>query len=781
MRRALPTAVVTLLLAAASAAAQQPPNMPPGGVYHGRAGQLDVSIPRAEEGPDVDGRLDDAVWRTAAVLTGFSQYQPVDRLPAADSTEVLVFYTDHAIHFGIRAFEPHGQVVANVADRDRIAGNDHVQIILDTFDDRRRALFFSVNPLGIQSDGTFADGAHPDLSPDFIFDSRGRVTAEGYEVEVTIPFKSLRYQQVPVQDWGLQIVRRVMHSGHEQTWTPAERGATSFLAQSGRLMGLKELRRGLVLDVNPVMTQRTTGAARPLPAEGWRYEGETPEFGGNLRWGISPNVSMSGTVNPDFSQVEADVGQVVYDPRQAVQFPEKRPFFLEASENFQVPNNLIYTRRIVAPQAAAKVSGTVGGFSVGMLSAVDDGGVALGSGRDPVYNLLRVRRDVGPQSNVGLVYTDMIHDGGYNRVMGLDSRLVLGSSYILAGQVAASFTDLGATRTGGRPLFDLALTRTGREAGFNFVVEGIHPDFVARSGFLSRTGVAHVNLTPRRTWFPENPLFESITFTPILDGTWEWDRFTAGTVPNDIKVNTSTTALLRGGWRTTFYTWSESFKYPAYLYTNHFIERRNAAGEVTDTVPYTGTDRLTNLGVMVRVSTPQWQRFSASVETLGGQDDNFDEWSSAWILYSTVEANWLPTDQLRVNGRFLEQRVYRKTDGSLVRLRTIPRVKVEYQVSRPIFLRWVGQYDGLKVDALRDDSRTGDPILLRTATGFRPAAPVERGGLRMDWLFSYQPSPGTVLFAGYGTSLGGDELFAPRDLTRTQDGFFVKLSYLFRM
>ena len=112
----------------------------------------------------------------------------------------------------------------------------------------------------------------------------------------------------------------------------------------------------------------------------------------------------------------------------------------------------------------------------------------------------------------------------------------------------------------------------------------------------------------------------------------------------------------------------------------------------------------------------------------------------------------------------------------------IPRVKVEYQVSRPLFIRFVGQHDGTKIDALRDDSRSEAPVLLRSSNGtFTQSTPVRRSGFRADWLLSYQPNPGTVVFAGYGASLGSDEFFSPRDLTRTSDGVFVKLSYLFRM
>ncbi len=752
------------------------------GVYHGRLKQTAMELPKSAGVVKVDGQLDDAAWRNAVILTGFSQYTPVDGIPAADSTEVLVMYSDHEMYFGIRAYEAHGAVHATHADRDKIASDDHVQLLLDTFNDRRRAYSFAINPLGVQSDGMFADASGTDLSPDFQYESKGRLTDYGYEIEVRIPFKTLRYQQTPTQRWGVNVIRRVQHSGQEQTWTAAERGASSFLAQSGVFDGLTDIKRGLVLDLNPVTTQRTTGARTSATVPDWRYDAEQPELGGNATWGVTPNLTLNATVNPDFSQVEADVGQVVTDPRQAISFPEKRPFFLEGGENFSVPNSLIYTRRIVTPEGAVKLSGKVGGLSVGVLSAVDGKAAVPGTNDNPIYNLMRLKRDLGAQSNVGIVYTDRVHNGDFNRVAGLDTRLLFGGRYVFNGQVATSFTKAGSFDADGSPLFDFSLTQTGRESGFSALFKGIHPDFTASSGFISRAGIARANFTPRRTWFPKQSVFESITFTPILDGTWEWDRFIRGTEPNDIKVNTSTTALLRGGWRTTVYTWTETFKYPAYLFTNYFIERRAASGGVIDTVPFIGTDRLTNLGTELIIGTPQWRTFSGSLELIGGQDDNFDEWSSANILFTTLNIDWRPTDRVRVNGRYLEQRTYRKSDGSLVRIRSIPRVKVEYQVSRPLFLRFVGQHDGTKIDALRDDSRSEAPILIRGSDGkYRASLPVRRSGFRADWLVSYQPNPGTVVFAGYGASLGSDQFFAPRDLERLNDGLFVKLSYLFRM
>ena len=782
--RLLATSALVALLVPAIVLAQ-PPRPESSSTYHGRQGQIDVAIPRITHEVRIDGNVTAAEWGTAALLTGFSQYTPVDGTAAEDSTEVRVMYTDLAMFIAIRAFEPHGNVVNTLADRDRIGSEDHVRLYFDTFSDRRRAFVIMANALGIQGDGIWTESGSGsgviDQSPDFVFESKGRVEADGYTIELRIPFKSLRYQQSSQQQWGLHVMRHVQHSGSVQSWAPAENSRASLLAQSGTLRGLTGLRRGLVLDVNPVVTSQSTGAVRSPTDDRWTYRTSDPEYGGNLRWGATPNLSVSGTINPDFSQVEADVGQVVFDPRAAIAFPEKRPFFLEANENFEVPNSLIYTRNIAAPVGAAKVSGKAGGFNVGLLSAMDDKTVSATRQDNPVFTIARLRRDLGAQSNAGVVFTDKTDGDNYNRVAGVDTRLLLGK-FVFAGQVAGSMTRLPGFSSTARPLFDFALVKPGRARGLSMVIEGVHPEFFTASGFIPRAGIAHANITPRWSFFPKGSRVEAVSVSGILDGTWEWDRFMNGTEPNDIKVQSSTNVSWRGGWRTSLFTFVESFKYPAFLYENFYIEQRDASGAVTDTVRYVGTDRLPNYGIDFNMNTPQWQQFSGSLGLTAGHDDNFDEWSSAWIAFTTVNLNWRPTDRVRVESRYVEQRYHRVSDGSLVRRRMIPRVKVEYQVARPIFVRLVGQYDATQVDSLRDDSRTNNPILIRNADGtFRRAAAQERAGLRWDGLFSYQPNPGTVFFFGYGSTLASPQFFEPSLLERTRDGFFVKASYLLRM
>ncbi|HEY2825354.1 MAG TPA: DUF5916 domain-containing protein, partial [Gemmatimonadales bacterium] len=470
-----------------------------------------VEVPRIKDSVTVDGRLDEAVWSRAAVLRGFHQYLPIDGRPAEDSTVVLVWYSETAIHFGIRAYEPHGPVQATLADRDKISADDFVEILLDTFDDRRQAFLFAVNPLGVQADGllndasrstssfgdqTSSSGAYViDLSPDYVFQSVGRVTPWGYEVEIRIPFKSLRYQSAAEQTWGVNVIRHIQHSGYEDTWSPVLQSDASFLGKSGTLTGLSEIARNLVLDVNPEVTSTTSGVPG---AAGWSYDVGRPAIGGNARWGVSNNVFLNATVNPDFSQLEADVAQIQYDPRDALFFPEKRPFFLDGLEQFATPNNLIYTRRLADPDAAVKLTGKIGSTNLALLSGVD-GTSTSASGGHPVYNWLRVRRDVQGQSSLGLVYTDRIDGADYNRVAAADARVVTGP-YTLQFQGGGSLTrQNGVTTTA--PTWTAAASGNGSRFGFTSSIRGFDPDFNAASGFVSRVGVVHATVIPRVTFF----------------------------------------------------------------------------------------------------------------------------------------------------------------------------------------------------------------------------------------------------------------------------------------
>jgi len=364
-------------------------------------GSPTAEIPRLEASVRVDGVLDEPVWSQATRLDGFWQYQPVDGRPAEERTEVLVWYAPDAIHFAIIAHDRVPAAIrATVADRDNIDNEDQIVLDIDTFHDRRRAFFFGVNPLGVQSDGVRSEGAGQvsslvpgsiDKNPDFIWESKGRITDRGYEIEIRIPFKSLRYPGGERQTWGFNVTRIVQRTGYTDTWTDVRRANASFIGQEGAIGGLHDLRHGVTVEAQPFVTATADGS-RSLATGEFDREDVDPDAGLNLRLGFT-SYALDATLNPDFSQVESDEGQVTVNERFALFFPEKRPFFLEGIELFGTPQTLVYTRRIVNPKAGAKLTGKFGQLGVAHLTAVDETGEG-----DAWFNVTRLRRDFGRNS-----------------------------------------------------------------------------------------------------------------------------------------------------------------------------------------------------------------------------------------------------------------------------------------------------------------------------------------------------------------------------------------------
>ena len=772
-------------------------------VHNGRQRELDVRLPRIAADISVDGRLDEPAWQQAAVLTGFSRYAPTDGVAADDSTDILVWYSPTAIHFGIRAYAAPGTVNATLADRDKMYSDDHVSIFLGTFNNGREATVFTVNPLGAQGDGTLVErgatsgggfnalqvGREPtDVAPDFVFHSKGRLTDFGYEVEVRIPFKSLRYQSEATQTWGVNVLRRVQSRGYEYSWAPAERGAASFLGQFGRLRDLTDLQRGMVFDLNPILTARRTGAASSTGT--FDYSRNT-EIGGNLRWGLSNNWTINGTINPDFAEVESDAGQIVNDPRNALFFPERRPFFLDGIEQFAV-NSLVYTRRIAAPLVAAKAIGKRGATTYALLSAVDDKQVSFTQRDRPVYTILRLQRDLGRASRAGVLYTDR-EDGAYsNRVLGADARIVWKNVWSAQLQAAGSRTaapDAGA-QTG--QLLSAVVRRAGRVFGAQYRVSTLSDGFDAQSGFINRPSVAHVRLGHSLTAYGHpGARLERSTFEVALDGAWTYQRFVHGDDIIEKKLHFNNNFSLRGGWQAGASVLVETFGFDDDLFRNVYVGDTDAQGGLTYR-PFTGRNRLGNIDYVVSVGTPNYRQFSGSAQFVWGRDENFYEWTSADIGWITVALNWRPTEQLRVTGTYDWQGYHRLSDNSTVAETSIPRVRLEYQLSRSIFVRAVGQYTADFADDLRESDRSNQPLYRKVGTRFvlaRGFSTAERRANRVnifrpEFLFSYLPSPGTVIYAGYGATLTEARAWrfgrGADDLTRRSDAVFVKVSWLFR-
>jgi hypothetical protein len=763
-------------------------------IYDGRAKDVHIDVPRIESTATIDGNLDEPVWRSAARLTGFSQYQPVDGRPADEPTEVLVWYAPDAIYFGIRARELHGNVVrATHANRDNIDSEDQVQILLDTDNARQIAFLFGVNPYGVQQDGTrsaqFAGGAggpsatgggfrniNPlegsvDLNPDYFFESKGRLVENGYEVEVRIPFKSLRYQSARVQSWGLHILRRVQHTGFQDTWAPAIRANANFLAQSGTLDGLHDLRRGLVLEATPTVVARADRS--PTVGNGRSYQ-RKGELGGDTRWGIRQNLTLNGTINPDFSQVEADVGQVLLNERFALFYPEKRPFFLDGLELFDTPNQLIYTRRIVAPVGGVKLTGKLGGTNIGSMIVGDDRQYSWAGNHALLFGVSRLRHDFGSGNTLGAVATTREDGSNYSRMGAGDFRFYHSKLYFAQFQVAGSWTDsLGNRRKGS--IYQGDWDRTGRAWGFHYTLRSVDPGFNAAAGFVNRTGIMEARAFNRLSFYGAQGALVQ-TYGAFLGWNRVWNNVGNGHGLAESTESITPSATIRGGWQLSGAVTHSYFAFDPSQYAGLTVQRpRPAPTTAFDTIAFVvpGPEKDQWAGSF-RITTPTYRFFSGTASITGGQVPIFREAAPGTSSRIDGALDLRPTTAIRSSLQFSRLTIARKSDGSRFSSETIPRIKVEYQVSPPIFLRLVGQYAARSRSPLED--RNGNPILVNGVldTG------TTTNEFSTDWLFSYRPVPGTLLYLGYGSTLEEPREFRFQDLRRTRDGFFGKISYLFR-
>jgi hypothetical protein len=477
---------------------------------------------------------------------------------------------------------------------------------------------------------------------------------------------------------------------------------------------------------------------------------------------VGSNVVLNGTVKPDFSQVEADATQIAADERFALFYPEKRPFFVEALDQFNVPNTLVYTRTIVRPDAAAKVTTKIGRADIALLSAADEPGLTP-TGARPHADILRIRQAFGTVSQAGLLYSERVGGGRSNRVLGADTKIVFGGIYYAQLQAVASETMVNGTTARG-PMWEAVLDATGRGYGFHYNILGIHRDFRADNGYVPRTGFVKPNISHRFTWYGgPGALVERFQVFGTVNGLWRYtDFFDLRSVLED-QFSVQNTVTLRGGWSV-----GVSPKVGSYAFSPS--DYRNLSGFVP-------SDRIETVGSSFSVSTPQFRRFAASAGATIGNDVDFLETSRVRRIDYNGSLDLRPSSRLRINATYLASQFTRRATGERSALSRIPRMKAEYQLARPVFVRVVSQYTATRREALRDP-RTADVLLL--ASG-QPSQANGSNILRTDWLFSYRPTPGTVLFLGYGGSLSEEDPLAFSRLRRTGDALFVKASYLFRV
>ncbi len=491
-----------------------------------------ITIPRFEKPPTIDGKLDEEVWQKAAVLKDFLQIQPGDNTPPSKSTEVLIGFDPQFLYIAFKATDEPDKIRATVAKRDNIFNDDYVGFMLDTFNDKRKAFEIFFNPFGIQGDGIITEGRGEDFSVDLLMDSKGVIHEAGFNVEIAIPFKSLRFEAGKGKLWGAHFFRRIKRFENElDSWMPMSRSIDSNLAQAGHLTGLEgiSVERTIELIPSATVSQNSrfvpTFGGIPRANDQGRLVNEPVglDLGLTAKFIPSSAVTVDLAINPDFAQVEADQLVVTANQRFPIFFPEKRPFFLEGIDIFQTPITAVHTRAIVDPDVAVKTTGKKGRNTFGLMVASDNGPGNLSADdrgalngciesrtldrtvncknerlldKNAYIGVLRLKRDVGKENSIGMVATSYNFIDKHNEVVGFDGR------FRLDKQTTVSFQTLGTTsrnfffdpndgetryRTGNGFGYSADYNVNGRNWGWELYGEGFTQDYRADVGFVQRT------------------------------------------------------------------------------------------------------------------------------------------------------------------------------------------------------------------------------------------------------------------------------------------------------
>ena len=420
-----------------------------------------IGAVRVEQGPEIDGVLDDPVWQTAAVINQFVQQEPNEGAPATERTEVRVLYEGRTLFLGVRAFDssPDGPIASEMRrDADRILEEDNFQVILDTFMDSRSAYMFVVSPLGAQLDQQVFDeggrdrrasGSAINRDWDGVWSVSASPTSDGWVAEIAIPMVTLRFPDSDPQTWGINFMRNIRRKNEQVFWAPIPRAFTlTRVSLAGSLTDLEDLSQGRDLRIKPYVT----GGGR-RQREGVSTDNSTQrDVGLDVKYGVTGGLSLDLTYNTDFAQVEVDNEQVNLT-RFALFFPEKREFFLENAGQFAVGTtnstgriaDLFFTRRIGLSEArtnvpiigGARLTGKIGQNNIAIMDLQTEDAVG-----EPGQNFLvaRYSRDIFQRSQIGglFINKEASRGGRFNRTFATDIRLSITPSLTVDGFLAGT-------------------------------------------------------------------------------------------------------------------------------------------------------------------------------------------------------------------------------------------------------------------------------------------------------------------------------------------------------
>ncbi len=489
---------------------------------------------KTDNPPVVDGILDDPVWKIAPSVTGFKSFIPDFGNDMDFPTVVYMAYDEENLYFAFRCFDDEpDKIKTSVNSRDNILNDDWVCINLDSYNDQQSLYAFYVNPYGIQMDSRFASGQE-DMSVDFVWYSAGTLDDEGYSIEIGIPLKSIRFSKSNPVEMSVfferMFSRQAVHGSYPEM--DPEKGY-AFLTQMKPML-YYDVRHYSLFELLPAFTY----LYRDRHSDGEMKKDErSPKVSLTAKYGITPQLILDGTLNPDFSQVEADAGQVDINLRYKIFYAEKRPFFLEGHDNFNFAatqadehdpvNTLVHTRSVVNPYAGVKLTGKAGDrITLAALYAAD----RVSPGSDGEADLLahlpvfRLKYRLKDDSYLGGLYTGREMDTTFNRVGGVDGLIRVGKGSAVQYNAVLSANSFNTTEEKENGyMLSAEFGHDSRNINYSIGAKSISPGFISQAGFIKRTGINYIKGLVKPKFYPELDLIRRIDLELFSRQTYDID------------------------------------------------------------------------------------------------------------------------------------------------------------------------------------------------------------------------------------------------------------------
>jgi hypothetical protein len=706
-------------------------------------------VPMLDKEIRVDAVLDEESWKDALKLELNYEVSPGENIPAPVRTEVFIYTTRTHLNVGFICQDPNpSQIRAPLSERDKVYSDDYVAILLDPFNDRQRRFNLFCNPLGVQAD--FSETTTNNyIEWDPIWESAGKLTKTGYNVEMAIPFSSLRFPSTNgEQTWFFDIARSYPRDvRHGLRLVTFDRNTVCFVCQGEEMIGFKDIKADKKnIELDPTLTAVYTQERDDFPDGKFVKKGDhIAQLGLTARWSFTPNMTLGATINPDFSNVEADAAQLDINTQFALYYQEKRTFFLEGANVFSTHLPIVYTRTLADPYWGVKLTGKEGANSIGFYSVQDNltnlyfpsatQTQSTSLNMKSVATVLRYRRDIGKSSGLGVLVTDREGEHYYNRLVGVDADFWLTISDQVQVQFLAAQTrypdkvanDFGqSTGKIEGSAFDVYYNHMSRNVEFYTLFKQISPGFRADLGFITQAGYRQMG-GGFKYLFLHNPGY---WFTEISLG----PSFQYETDQNDNLLNKAVnfTLIYKGPLQTNATVIGS-------------IGKQFYMGKIFDTNNVDATITLIPTG-----------KLHTNLHAIIGENIDFDNIRQGKRILINPYLTYKIGRHISIDLDHAFERM--QVESKRLYTANVTNFKFIYQFSRRAYLNTNLQYVNYNYNA-ENYLFTIDPKYKHLFTKI---------------LFSYTINPQTVLFLGYSDDHYGS-LHIP--LTQSNRTFFLKIGY----